>query len=272
ERPSSGPGRQAAGRPVAEAAGPPPGWTRPRGAPPGVDHPRGGPVRRRLGADRGRRHPGALRGERRGEGAALDARQGPRLGDRRVRDAATGHQGADTTGGDAGTAGGAHGRDPAADRAVAAGGHRPRGAGRAADRRRLRRAPGRCRHALRGDHRRLCRAGAGVPEAARRAPTEARPPPRRRRGRQRRGRPRGAAARPRLLGGWRRGRRLQRRDDRRPGVRRAPGDRRAQPLHPGHPRRAPPAREHRPGWPLRRPARRARGPGAAGRPEERRLV
>ena len=52
-------------------------------------------------------------------------------------------------------------RDPAADRAVAAGRRRPQPARRADDRDRLRRAPGRRRDADGVDHRRLRRAGRG---------------------------------------------------------------------------------------------------------------
>ena len=57
-------------------------------------------------------------------------------------------------------------RDPAPDRPQPARRRRPRGARRAHDLRRLRRARGRRRHALRGDHRRLRRARARVPPAA----------------------------------------------------------------------------------------------------------
>ena len=64
--------------------------------------------------------------------------------------------------GGAGQAVRAHAGDPAADRALAARGHRPRDDGRGADHRRLRRAPGRRRHAHRVDLRRLRRAARRV--------------------------------------------------------------------------------------------------------------
>ena len=60
-----------------------------------------------------------------------------------------------------------HAGDSAADRPIAAGGHQPAGARRADDLDRLRRHPGRRRHADGVDHRRVRRAGAGAREAAR---------------------------------------------------------------------------------------------------------
>ena len=67
-----------------------------------------------------------------------------------------------------GQAGRPRGRDPAADRPLAAGRRRLRGARRAQRLRRLRRAPGRRRHALRGDHRRVRGAAPGASAAGRR--------------------------------------------------------------------------------------------------------
>ena len=70
--------------------------------------------------DQGRRHPGAVRGHDRGPRAAAPSRQGHRLGDRRVLDAAAGHgrthrprigEGPDRR---------PNPRDPAADRSFAA--------------------------------------------------------------------------------------------------------------------------------------------------------
>ena len=114
----------------------------------------------RLGADLLRRDARDLHRLRPGVRAALDGGPGPRLGDRRVRDAprldgrpqaARRHQGPRRR---------PHGRDPAADRPLAARRGRLRGARRAHGLRRLRRAAGRRRHALRVDHRRLRRARA----------------------------------------------------------------------------------------------------------------
>ena len=105
---------------------------------------------------------------------------------------------------------------------------------------RLRRPPGRRRHADRLDHRRLRRARGGAHHV------RDGPPPRQqgRRGvgRHRRRRP---APRPRLLGGLARGRRLQRRRHRRGRVRRAAGHRRGQAVRPGRRERADRSRRRR---------------------------
>ena len=66
-----------------------------RRAAPAPHHPPLHEARRRLGADRGRRHEGALHGERRGRRAAVSQGQGPRLAHRRVRDAAARDEHAD---------------------------------------------------------------------------------------------------------------------------------------------------------------------------------
>ena len=118
-------------------------------------------------------------------------------------------------------------RDPAADRPLAARRRRSLGARRARDLRRLRRPPGRRRHPLCLDHRRLRRAAAGDPGASRRRRARARPAHRLGGGDQlRRGRRR-AALRPRLLRGLERRGRRQRGHDRRRRPGRGPGDRRA---------------------------------------------
>ena len=121
------------------------------------------------------------------------AGQGPRLGDGRVRDAARVDRRPQAARRRQGPARRAHGRDPAADRPLAARRGRLRGARRAHGLRRLRRAAGRRRHALRVDHRRLRRARAGVPPAderrparsARRSPAPSPPSPAGRRRRRR---------------------------------------------------------------------------------------
>ena len=118
------------------------------------------------------------------------------------------------------SAGRSHGRDPAADRPLAARRGRLRGARRAHDLHRLRRPAGRRRHSLRLDHRRHGRARAGDRDALvgegriERSPLT---------GTRRRGLRAAivdgvAAARPRLLRGLdRRGRRQRRHDRRRAG-------------------------------------------------------
>ena len=116
-----------------------------------------------------------------------------RLGHRGVRDAAGGHVGAQPARIGQGQARRPDPRDPAAHRPVAAGRRGHRGHGRAHRDHRLRRAPGRRRHALRVDHRRLRRARPGAPQG--------RPGAGRRqqdRRHQRRHRGRHAAAGPRL--------------------------------------------------------------------------
>ena len=95
-----------------------------------------------------------------GERAALAGRLGPRLGHGRVRDAPRLDRRAQAARRQQGPARRAHGRDPAADRPLAARRGRLRGARRAHDLRRLRRPPGRRRHPLRLDHRRDGRAAA----------------------------------------------------------------------------------------------------------------
>ena len=93
--------------------------------------------------------------------------QGPRLADRRVRDAARVDRRAQAARHLQGQAGRPRDRDPAPDRPQPARRRRPRGARRAHDLRRLRRAGGRRRHALRGDHRRLRGARARRPGGCR---------------------------------------------------------------------------------------------------------
>ena len=106
--------------------------------------------------------PADLHGDGRGDGAAVDARPGHRLGDVRVRDAARIDRPAEVARRLARQAGRPHGRDPAADRPLAALGGRLRGARRAHGVDRLRRHPGRRRHALRRDLRRLPGAAHGA--------------------------------------------------------------------------------------------------------------
>ena len=124
---------------------------------------------RRLQARRGllpgplRRHACALHREPRRAGAGLAARRRQGLGHGRIRHAAARHARAHAARGDAGQAGRPHAGDPAPDRPLAARRRRPEGARRAPDHHRLRRAPGRRRHAHRRDHRRL----GGAPRRAR---------------------------------------------------------------------------------------------------------
>ncbi len=118
----------------------------------------------------------------------------------------------------------AHPRDPAPDRALAAGGDRhgrPRRAHRLG---RLRRHPGRRRHPHRVDHRRLRRAARWPLLAASRGQGRRELPAGRPRGRgQRRHRRRRAAARPVLRGGLARRGGHERRHDRSGQARRGPG-------------------------------------------------
>ena len=176
----------------------------------------------RLGALVAGEDARALHGVDRGGRAALAPPLRPRLDDRRVLAAARVDRRAHRARGGARQAGRADGRDPAADRPRAAGGRRLRGARRADGLARLRRAPGRRRHALRGDLRRVRR---GAPRARPlRALEGAHRLGRGRLGRRRRRR---AAARPRLLGGLDRRGRHERRHDRRRPPRRGAGDGRA---------------------------------------------
>ncbi len=126
----------------------------------------------RLGAGGVRGHQGHLHGYGRGQGSALPQGAGARVGDRRVRHAAALDEHAQPA------------REPRAERAVAGDpapgwtGAARRGraeqARRAHDLDRLRRDPGRRRHAHGRHHRRLHRAGRrGGPPAGRRR----RPPP-----------------------------------------------------------------------------------------------
>ena len=145
-------------------------------------------------------HEGDLHRERRGSRAAVPAQHRQGLGHRRVRHAAARHQHAHAARGDAGQGRRPDAGDSAADRPIAALGHQPAGARRAHDLDRLRRHPGRRRHAHRVDHRRLRRAGAGAREAARARRHPHDPAHRLRRRDQRRHRRRRAAARSRLRG------------------------------------------------------------------------
>ena len=114
-------------------------------------------ARRRLGAGRVRRHQGAVHRVGRREGAAAQARQRRGLGHRRIRHAAARHPHPQRPRGRARQAKRPHAGDPAPDRPLAALRVRSGGARRAHDLARLRRDPGRRRHAHRGDHRRLRR-------------------------------------------------------------------------------------------------------------------
>ena len=125
-------------------------------------HPRRPEVGRGLVPDQGRRHRGPVRGDDRRPRPAAPARQGHRLGDRRVLDAAARHRRADGSRVGQGPDRRPDARDPAPHRALAARRGRPRQARRADDHGRLRRAPGRRRHAHRLDHRRLRRARRGA--------------------------------------------------------------------------------------------------------------
>ena len=129
--------------------------------------------------------------------AGLAARQGPRLGDRRIWHAAARHPHARPPRGGGRQAIGADAGDPAADRAEPARGRRSRSARRAADHARLRRHPGRRRHPHRRHLRRLGGASARGGRPARQEADRGRPDPPEGRGgelrhpwRQRRARPR----------------------------------------------------------------------------------
>ena len=126
---------------------------------PGQLHPRRPEMGRGLVPRQDRRHRGPVRGDDRGPRPAAPARQGDRLGDRRVLDAAAGHRRAHRPRIGQGPDRRPDPRDPAADRALAARRRRPDQARRADDHRRLRRPPGRRRDAHRLDHRRLRGAG-----------------------------------------------------------------------------------------------------------------
>ena len=119
----------------------------------------------RARASSGGRHARAVLGDGRGAYPAAPARQGPRLGDRRVRDAAPRDVRAEPARVRQGPAGWPDARDPAAHRPLPARRRRHREARRADRDHRLRRAPGRRRHAHRVDHRRLRRARARAPLA-----------------------------------------------------------------------------------------------------------
>ena len=138
-------------------------------AAPGIDRAGRPEVGGRLARLSPGRHARPLLGDARGPHPAAPARQGHRLGHRRVRDAAGRDLGADAARIGARQARRPHVRDPAARRPLAAG-RREHGRARRAHRDdRLRRAPGRRRHALRVDHRRVRRARAGAPQERARA-------------------------------------------------------------------------------------------------------
>ena len=128
----------------------------------------------RLGADRVRRDARDLHRVDPGVRPALDGGPRPRLGHRRVRDAARVDRRPQGARRQQGPRRRAHRRDPAADRPLAARRGRLRRARRAHDLHRLRRADRRRRHALRVDHRRLRRARARAPAARRRGQARAR--------------------------------------------------------------------------------------------------
>ena len=135
---------------------------RPRSERPAAGHDRAG-LRAdgdRLGADLVRRDARDLHRVDPGVRAALDGRPRPRLGHRRVRDAARLDGRAQGARRHQGPPRRPHRRDPAPDRPLAARRRRLRRARRAHDLRRLRRPDGRRRHPLRVDHRRLRRARA----------------------------------------------------------------------------------------------------------------
>ena len=137
------------------------------------------------------------------------------------------------------------GRDPAADRPLAARRRRLRGARRADDLRRLRRAAGRRRHPLRVDHRRHGRAALACARLIADGQARALAADRHRRGGLGGHRRRRPAARPRLRRGLDRGGRRQRRDDRRRRARRGAGDGRAHAALARPPRRPAGARRGR---------------------------
>ena len=110
------------------------------------------PCRRRLPRQL-RRHPGAVHRQRRGQGPAVPARQGPGLGHRRIWHASARHPHPRQPRGGQGQAIGPDPGNPAPDRPLAARRGRPAQARRAPDHRRLRRHPGRWRHPHRGHFR-----------------------------------------------------------------------------------------------------------------------
>ena len=169
-----------------------------------------------------------MRGDDRRPRPAPPARQGHGLGDGRVLDAAAGHRRADRPRVGQGPDRRADARDPAPHRALVAWRGGPGPARRADDHRRLRRPAGRWRDPDRVDHRRLRRAGRGAHHVRHGAPPEGQG-----RGDLGRDRQRRAVARPRLLGGLARRRRLQRRRHGCRRVRRAAGDGRGAAVRPG---------------------------------------
>ena len=170
----------------------------------------------------------ALHGHDRGADPALAAGQGERLDDSRVLAPAGLDRGAHPARRLTRPPRRADGRDPAADRARAPGGLRLRGARRADPLARLRRAPGRRRHPLRSDHRRL-RGGLSRarPDGALEGTAALG-----RRSLGRRGR-RGGRARPRLPGGLAGRDGHERRHDGRRAAGRGAGDGRARAVHAG---------------------------------------
>ncbi|CAA9262011.1 MAG: Ribonuclease PH, partial [uncultured Acidimicrobiales bacterium] len=196
-------------------------------------HRRPGRVRaRRLRPDEGPVH--RLGGRRRAPVAAGDA-QG--VGDRGVLVAPGIEPGAGGPGGGQGQAVGAHAGDPAPHRPLAADRHRPHEDARGADRRRLRHAPGRRRHA----HRQHLRRVGGAPRRphadGRLRPVAGAPAHHRLRGDLRGDRRRRAAARPALRGGLAGRRRHERGHDRRRPLRGGAGDGRGAGVLPGGARR-----------------------------------
>ena len=124
-----------------------------------------------LVPDRVRQDQGAVRRERQRGRAALAQGLGPRLGHRRVRDAAAGHPRPLGPRVGQGPHRRTHARDLPPRRPLAAHGDRLQGARREHHHDRLRRAAGRRRHPHRGHHRRVRRAG-----RRRRAPARPRAP------------------------------------------------------------------------------------------------
>ena len=159
--------------------------------------------------------------------------RGTRLGHVRVRDAAGVDVGAEVARREPRPRRRAHGRDPAPGRPVAALGGRLQGAGRAHGVDRLRRHPGRRRHPLRSDLRRLRRHAHGAPAPGRKGRAAAGAAARLGRGRLGRDRRLRAAARPALRRGQPRRGGHERGDDRKRRADRGAGHRRAHAVRPG---------------------------------------
>ena len=185
----------------------------------------------RFGARRVRPHARAVHRVARRPRSAVAEGLGQGLGHRRVLDAAGIVAGARRARSRTRQAERPYAGDPAADRPVVARRHRPARDARRAAHRRLRRAPGRRRHAHRVDLRRLDRAARRVQPAARQG--HAQPSPGAAAGRRDLGRRdrRHADARPRVHRRRARRSRHERRDDRRRPLRRGAGHGRGRRVH-----------------------------------------